>query len=85
MSIYAMKVLPSEGSEFVMSAETLFDMINHILIDWKGVGDENGKEIKCDEENKRLFLDADQETASYLITKASEMKNQLIKEEEVKN
>jgi len=85
MSIYAMKRLPSDAEDVVISAETLFDMLTYILIDWKGVGDEAGKVIKCDEANKRLFLDLDQETASFLINEASDMKNELIKAEEVKN
>ena len=36
---------------------TLWEQFKFCVVDWKGLEDEDGKKLKCDEENKQFIFD----------------------------
>jgi len=87
ISIYTFQKLPSEKEGLDLTADSYWEMVNYILLDWKGVGDEDGNELECNLENKKAFSAVDQEASLFLINKANEIqsKTDAISEQAVKN
>jgi len=83
LSIYDFNKLPSESLE--ITPEEFGNFASNLLLDWKGIIDEKGKPLKCDEDNKKLLADHDQELASFIMNMAAELKNDVITDKEVKN
>lgn len=85
LSIYNFKRLPSQQG-FELTIEEYAYLLDKLLVDWKGVYDTDEKEITCTSEIKRLIADVDQDMASFILKKATELKEKIsIKEESVKN
>jgi len=63
------------------------DLIDHILVDWEGVLDGNGKKLPCKREYKKAFLETvpGYRRAFHLIKVAADINNFINLEEEVKN
>ena len=83
LSIYDFDRLPSEEHEITVKEFSAF--MTKLLVDWKGILDEKKKPLKCDDENKKLLSDHDQDLSVFVINKATELKAKVITDEEVKN
>jgi hypothetical protein len=84
-SLFTMSKLPSEQENNNMNMGDLFPSFNYCVTDWKGFVDEDGKELKCNEENKKLIFDFDQEIVNFVIDKAMATRSQVYEAQEVKN
>lgn len=71
ISVFALSILPSEKE---MKPTDGWNMFNYMLLDWKGLVDENDKDIKCNEENKKVIFDYDQELVAFVLEKSSELR-----------
>ena len=83
-SILHLKKYPSEDQ---VSFEALWEVFNGAVIAWKGIEDENGKELPCNEENKRKVAEENDDLLVF-VTDKSVMSSTLYKkitENEVKN
>lgn len=47
---------------------TLWAQFDFCVIDWKGLEDDEGKALKCDEENKRFIFDYVPELREFIFT-----------------
>ena len=61
-------------------------LIDYIIEDWKGIGDEDGNDLDCNLENKKLVMDIS-EISEFILTAAKKLpmlsKNKI--EAEIKN
>jgi len=53
--------------------EQLWNIFNYIVTDWKGIENESGP-MECNEENKKIVFEYDQELVSFCVGKAAEMR-----------
>jgi hypothetical protein len=60
--------------------EYIKDIFDKILIDWSGVIDEEGKELKCIKINKDMLYESYQNIVMFIVSKSIELKTSLIKE-----
>jgi len=82
-SIYSINKTP--GEKFDITLPDVVDMYLYCLLDWKGIGGPDNKGLKCTKENKMAFLNQYDALASFVVTKASEMKSELVEAQEAKN
>jgi len=78
--LLALAKLPNEDD---FQIEQMWNMFNYVLTDWKGVEDESGP-MECNEENKDIVFNYDQDIVVFCINKASEMREG-VTEKELKN
>ena len=83
LSIYDFDKLPSEDVDITVKEFAGF--LVKLVVDWKGICDEKKKPLECNEENKKIISDHDQELAAFIINKASELKASIVTDDEVKN
>jgi len=83
LSIYDFDKLPSEDME--ITPKEFGKFCEGLLVDWKGFVDEDGKALKCTDENKRILSDHDQEIAAFVINTAAELKSAVVTDTEIKN
>jgi len=62
-----------------LSFEDLSIILNECVVDWKGFVDEDGKEIKCNNKNKKLMVDVYMDLVNFVIEKQNEMREQFDK------
>jgi len=84
-SLFTMNKLPSDPTDTQMNVSDLFPAFNYCVNDWKGFVDENGVELKCNEENKKLIFDFDQEIVTFVIDKAMSIRAEIYEAQEIKN
>jgi len=82
-SIFTMNKLPSETTAIDVS--DYFPSFNYSLTDWKGFISEDGKEMKCDEENKKIVYDFDQEIVTFVIDESMKARALVYEAQELKN
>lgn len=83
-SIFNINKMPSEDLSQVNPSE-YYIIFNHALQDWKGIVDDNDKPLACNEENKKLIYDYDQDLVSFVLEVAIKMRNEVLNKEAVKN
>lgn len=84
ISVFSLKKMPSEENAGV-TPQDYWNMLNHSLMDWKGIND-NGKPIECNIENKKAVLDIEQNYGNFIIITATKLRNEsIISEKETKN
>ena len=82
-SLYALKKTPGESIEIDLTdMPILFD---YVLMDWKGIGDEKGKQLKCNQKTKLALLNQAPDMVTFVLETAGKMRSDTIPEEEVKN
>jgi len=64
--------------------DQMWNVFNYVLIDWKGIEDEDGP-MECNEENKELVYNYDQEFVVFIINEAGKMRDAVISNKELKN
>lgn len=82
-SIFSMTKKPSDIQD--IDAVNYWEMFNYCVQDWKGIVDDDGESLKCDEENKKLYFDFDQNTIIILISECLSMRPDVISPIEAKN
>lgn len=84
LSMYYLKKLPTGNIE--LTSEEFGNLICELIVDWKGIFDEDEKPLPCTKETKLLIADHAQDLAAFVMTTASEMKGKItIREESSKN
>jgi len=82
-SIYSLNKAPGEAIDITLP--DVVDLYLYCLMDWKGVGGLDNKPLPCTKENKLAFLNQHDSLVSFVINKASELKNEVVEAQEVKN
>jgi len=87
LSMYTLERLPSDTANFEMSPSEIKNMVTKLIVDWKGIVDENGKELPCNDENKGMVIDYVEMIGPFVMDAASELKEGagIVKEKESKN
>ena len=84
VSLFSMNTIPSDEKKF--NVEGFWDMFNASLINWEGVVDDDNKVLVCDEANKKLLFDFDQEIAGFVSTECMKLREKVVvTENEAKN
>jgi len=81
-SLFNLTKLPSEDN---VDFTQFWDIFKFCVLDWKGIQDINGKDLKCDDENKRMIFDFDQELILFVVNESSRLRSEVIPEKEIKN
>ncbi len=83
-SVFVLKKLPSDDAKITI--EDGWNMFNAMLIDWKGIVAEDDKPIKCNEENKRMIFEYDQDLVSFVMEECNKLRESVIGEKkQIKN
>ena len=82
LNVLSMNTTPSSTKT---TTKQMWEWFNYILIDWSGYIDEDGIKIECNEEMKEIVYNFDQEVLSFCIDKATELKDQIVTQEEANN
>ncbi len=80
-SVFSMIKLPNEKD---FDTEKFWAVFNFVVLDWKGIHSD-GKKLDCDEDNKKFVFDFDQDFALWVVNQATEMRQKVISNEEIKN
>jgi len=81
-SLFHLTKLPSDSTEF--TSEMFWSLFNEVVVDWKGIEDEDG-DIKCDEDNKKIIFDYAQDLVIFVINSSAELHGEVVTEKEAKN
>ena len=82
-SMYSLSIRP--GEDYSPTTKDIFDLFNYSLIDWEGVGDEDGKKLACNTDTKYAMINQNDEVGAFVINKASELRDGDVTEQEAKN
>ena len=83
VSIFSLTKLPSEEKITVIDA---WNMFKEMVLDWKGIVDEDAKVIKCDDDGKKLIYEYDQDLVSFIIEECNELREKVSgSKKEIKN
>lgn len=82
-SVFSMNQLPNEGDD--IKPQEMLPIFQYSVLDWKGLVDKKGKKIPCTEENKKIIFEYIPEITTFVLTKSTEMRYEILGEEEVKN
>ena len=86
LSLYYFKKLPSSDNLQNITAGNYLDMVCQLIVDWKGIYDQDEKIIDCTDENKKMIVDYDSDIASFIIQESGKLRSGVLtKGEEVKN
>ena len=67
-------------NDFELNLKNLLAQFGHCLVDWKGVDDEAGATLECNDENKEFLFDYHDEVREFVFGKQEELKKQFNKE-----
>ena len=83
MSVFTLKKLPTTSE---ITIEDGWNMFNMMLIGWKGFVDEDDKPLECNEENKKMVYEYDQDLVTFAIEECNKLREQVVGEKsEIKN
>lgn len=80
-SLFSLSKLPTATN---IEMSDFWNIYDYVLMDWKGIEDEDGP-LEFNEENKKMVYDYDQEISAFVVSQASEMREKIVSEKEVKN
>ena len=80
-SLFSLTKVPSEET---VDMTQLWNIFNYCLIDWKGIEGETGP-MECNEENKKIVYDYDQQLVAFVVARASELRDNVVSKKEIKN
>jgi hypothetical protein len=63
--------------------ELLYEQFDYCLMDWKGVTDEEDKELKCNPKNKKIVFDFSEKVREFVYSTSKALSEEIV--EEVKN
>jgi len=80
-SLFSLTKLPNEDN---VDMTEFWNIFNYIVLQWKGIKI-NGKEAKCDEENKKIVYDYDQDLVVFAVNAAGEQREKTVTRQEIVN
>jgi len=82
-SMYSLNITP--GENYSPTTKDIFGLFNYALVDWEGIGDEDGKKLACNDENKFALISQNDEFGAFVITESSKLREGNVTEQEAKN
>jgi len=82
-SMYALDIRP--GENYNPTTKDIFELFNYSLIEWEGIGDDAGKTLPCNRDNKFALINSNDEIGAFVITTASSLRDGEVTEEAAKN
>ncbi len=82
-SMYFLAISP--GENYTPTIKDVFELYDYALVDWGGIGDENGKKIECNTENKFALINQNDDIGAFVIDKSNELREGAVSEQEAKN
>lgn len=84
-SAFVLNITPAE-SNLELGYDNVIRIIQHCIVDWENIFDEDGNKLECNKDNKLAICEAIPEMFSFIMEKAQLLREEiLIKEEELKN
>ncbi len=80
-TLFNITKLPSEDN---FDIGQVWNIFNYSVVGWKGIEDESGP-MECNEENKKLVYDFDQDLVIFVSEQASSLREKVISRKEIKN
>jgi len=72
-------------TEAGIKTNDLWEWFNYICMEWEGFIDEDNKKLECNDKNKELVFNFDQEIVGYIIDQSNIIRDSIIKRDELKN
>lgn len=82
LNLFNMNNIPTVDN---IAPEQVWDWFNYICMNWKGYVDENDKPLVCDEDNKKLVFNFDQEIVGFVIEESNKLRESIVEGKEAKN
>ena len=81
-SLFSFTKVPSDDS---IDPKEFLPIFSYCVIDWKGFVDSDNNKLKCNDENKKIVFDYDQDIVIFVINEAGKIRDSVITEKEIKN
>ena len=81
-SLFNLTKIPTEDT---VDFEQFWGIFNYCVLEWKGFVDAEGKPLPCDEKNKRIVFDYDQEVIAFVTDEAGKLRDEVVPQKEIKN
>lgn len=81
-SLFNLTKIPTEND---VDFKQYWNIFNYCAVEWKGMQDNEGKDLKCDEENKKMVFDYDLDVVLFVVGEATKLRDKVISEKEIKN
>jgi hypothetical protein len=81
-SVLYLKTVPTDEN---ISSELMWDVFRAVVVDWKGLQDENGKDMKCTDENKRKVAEQFNDILSFVFSESMTQDDTGVTKAESKN
>ena len=81
-SLFNLTRLPSEDD---FNFKQFLEIYDYCVLDWKGIQDDEGKPLKCNDENKKMVFNFDQELVLFVVNESTKLRDKILTEKEVKN
>lgn len=76
---------PAELSGGTTKQYEIFEWFDYVLLDWSGYNDEEGQVVECTKEMKEVVFNFDQEVVAFVISKATELRDEIVSGKEAEN
>ncbi len=80
-SLFSLTKLPSADN---VDMSEVWNIFNYSVLDWKGFEGEDGS-LECNEENKKLVYDFDQDIVVFVTEKAGVLRDKVVGGKDLKN
>ena len=81
-SLFNLTKIPTEVD---VDFTQFMDIYNYCLLDWKGIQDNQGNDLKCNDDNKKLVFDFDQELVLFVVNECSKLRQDVLSGKAIKN
>lgn len=82
LNILSMNRPPSDKTT---TENQIWEWFDYILIGWEGYENEEGQPVECNEDNKKLVFNFDQEVVTFCIESATKLREEIVSIKEVNN
>ena len=79
-----MNKMPSEDAKEV-NIKYFYNNFEYVVLDWKGMLNDDDKPLKCNEENKRIVYDYFQELVGFVIESSMKARESVMSNKSAKN
>lgn len=83
-SVFSMTKPPSADATEINITD-FYENFAYVLLDWKGIVDEDKKPLKCNDENKKIVYDFIQELSGFVVESSIKMRDEAVSNKEAKN
>jgi len=81
-SLFNLTKIPTNEN---MDFDQFWAIFSYSVLEWKGIQNVDGKDLKCDEENKRMVFDYDQDLILFVVEQSTKLRENVLSEKEIKN